>query len=360
MAIACAEAGLRVAVLEREHFPRDLPGETLHPGIEPLLRRLGVLEQVLAGSFLRHEGHWVRWRHDEITPSPPRWISFGKDSEAGPPWRGFQAWRAHFDALLLHRACVSGVTVYQSCRAVDLLRGKAGRIAGVVMSPKRAGTEGAVSTKLRARFVVDAAGGRQWLARRLTLATERRSPRLIARYGYVDGACPERDEAPALVADPDGWTWTARVRPRRYAWTRLSLRQPKGEQHLLPPEELRGDGLHQRGKVRGADVSWRVVVPAAGPGYFSVGDAAAVLDPASSHGVLKAVMSGMMAAHLIAQVICCQASESAAAQRYSDWVRRWFDHDVARLLVLYGRLPNPPGWVARELRGLRGGLDGRW
>ena len=34
-AISCAEAGLRVALLERERFPRDLPGETLPPGVEP-------------------------------------------------------------------------------------------------------------------------------------------------------------------------------------------------------------------------------------------------------------------------------------------------------------------------------------
>ncbi|HEX2181704.1 MAG TPA: hypothetical protein VHH10_05425 [Rubrobacteraceae bacterium] len=78
-----------------------------------------------------------------------------------------------------------------------------------------------------------------------------------------------------------------------------------------------------------------------------------MLDPASSHGVLKALMSGMMAAHLIAQVVCYEASESAAAQRYSDWILRWFDHDVAGLLALYGRLPKPPGWV-RE----RGSISG--
>jgi 2-polyprenyl-6-methoxyphenol hydroxylase-like FAD-dependent oxidoreductase len=195
---------------------------------------------------------------------------------------------------------------------------------------------------LRARFVVDGAGGRHWLARRLTLAIERHSPRLIARYGYVDGACPGRDEAPALVADPDGWSWTARVRPRRYAWTRLSLRDSKGKRHLLPPEELRGDRLRQWGKVRGADVSWRVVVPAAGPGYFLVGDAAAVLDPASSHGVLMAIMSGMMAAHLITQIVYHDVSENVAAQTYSDWIRCWFDHDVAGLRALYASLPGSP------------------
>jgi len=341
-AIACAGAGLRVAILERERFPRDLPGETLHPGVEPLLRRLGVLEKVLAAAFIRHEGHWVRWGYEEDAPSSARWMPFGGDPEARPPWRGFQAWRADFDALLLQRARDAGATEYQACRAADLLRGKSGRVAGVVASPKRKGTQGTTGTKLHARFVVDAAGGRHWLARRHALTIERHSPRLIARYGYVDGACPGRDQAPSLVADPDGWSWTARVRPRRYAWTRLSLRESKGKRHLLPPEELRGNGLRPWGKVRGADVSWRVVVPAAGSGYFLVGDAAAVLDPASSHGVLKAIMSGMMAAHLVTRVAHHDASESLAAQMYSDWIRRWFDHDVAGLSALYARLSGSP------------------
>jgi hypothetical protein len=249
-AIACAEAGFQVAILERERFPRDLPGETLHPGVEPLLRRLGVLEKVLAASFIRHEGHWVRWGYEEEAPSSARWMPFGGDPEASPPWRGFQAWRADFDALLLQRARDAGATVYQACRAVDLLRGKSGRVAGVVTSPKRMGIQGATGTKLRAHFVVDVAGGRHWLARRHALTIERHSPRLIARYGYVDGACPGRDEALSLVADPDGWSWTARVRPRRYAWTRLSLRDSKGKRYLLPPEEWRGDGLRPWGKVR--------------------------------------------------------------------------------------------------------------
>ncbi|MBA4535538.1 hypothetical protein H1196_23700 [Brevibacillus halotolerans] len=53
----------------------------------------------------------------------------------------------------------------------------------------------------------------------------------------------------------------------------------------------------------GADMTWRVITQLGGPGgYFLIGDAATVLDPASSHGVLKAVMSGMMAGNLIAQM----------------------------------------------------------
>src|ERR1700677_3173603 len=94
-AIQCAQVGLRVVVAEAKAFPRHRPGETLHPGVEPVLRQLGAMEAVEAAGFPRHEGNWVQWG------TPPRFEAFGRGDEG--PWRGFQAWRATFDALLLER-----------------------------------------------------------------------------------------------------------------------------------------------------------------------------------------------------------------------------------------------------------------
>ena len=76
---------------------------------------------------------------------------------------------------------------------------------------------------LFARWVIDASGGAHWLARRLGIPLQFASPRLIARYGYVTGDCPERDEAPEIAADETGWSWSARIAPGLYHWTRLSL-----------------------------------------------------------------------------------------------------------------------------------------
>jgi flavin-dependent dehydrogenase len=93
--------------------------------------------------------------------------------------------------------------------------------------------------------------------------------------------------------------------------------------------------------VRGADVTWRVV-PAAGAGYFLTGDAAATLDPASSHGVLKAIMTGMMAGQLIVGVLSGQVTEQAAAAKYARWVAEWFRHDVRALSELYAQFSTAP------------------
>ena len=323
-AIHCAAAGLSVIVVEREAFPRDRPGETLHPGVEPLLRQLGVLDRILDAGYLRHPGIWVNWGDRS------GFTQYGTDQ--GQPWLGFQAWRADFDAHLLDRARELGVTVLQPV-AVRRPLVRAARVVGVQTD----------RGPLVARFVVDAAGGGHWLARRLRLALERRTPRLLAWFGYAAGDCPPRDEAPAIVADDSGWTWTARVRPGLYQWTRLALDQDVTEPGGVPREL---EALSSWGVRRVADVGWRLVRPAAGAGYFLAGDAAFVLDPASSHGVLKALMCGIMAGHLIAAVLRGDCPEAAAASQYCTWVEDWFERDVRRLTEFYSQLPAPPAWLA--------------
>jgi 2-polyprenyl-6-methoxyphenol hydroxylase-like FAD-dependent oxidoreductase len=195
---------------------------------------------------------------------------------------------------------------------------------------------------LFARWVIDAGGGAHWLARGLDIPLQFASPRLIARYGYVTGDCPERDEAPEIAADETGWSWSACIAPGLYHWTRLSLseddplrdRPPRAFAQLTPVS-----------RTRGANVTWRIVSQPAGPGYVCVGDAAAVLDPASSHGVLKGLMSGMMAVHVIAKAESGTASIAAATETYSAWLREWFRADVRALGRMYQDLPHPPPWV---------------
>jgi len=199
---------------------------------------------------------------------------------------------------------------------------------------------------LVARWVIDASGGAHWLARRLGIPLQFASPRLIARYGYVTGNCPERDDAPEIVADETGWSWSARIAPGLYHWTRLSLAEHDPLRDRPPPAFA---GLLPVGRTRGANVTWRIVSRPAGPGYVCVGDAAAVLDPASSHGVLKGLMSGMMAGHVIAKAESGTASMTAATEAYSAWLREWFQADARELRRMYQDLPHPPSWVGEGM-----------
>lgn len=112
---------LTVIIIEREVFPPPAPGESAHPGIEPLLRHLGVEAEVLAAEFLRHPRYVVRSRTSE------RYVPFG-DDESGS-WLGFQLWRPDFDTILLTRAKAAGASVIQPAKAAGLVFCRRDRIS---------------------------------------------------------------------------------------------------------------------------------------------------------------------------------------------------------------------------------------
>jgi flavin-dependent dehydrogenase len=308
-AIRCAERGLHTILLERELFPRDRPGESLHPGFETLLEQLGVLDVVLAAGFLRFDGNWVECKGTTV-------FEAFKPTSTGAI-RGLQAWRQEFDAILLERARQVGAEIVQPGRALrPIVAGS--RVAGVETD----------AGKLESRFVIDAAGRGNWLARHLNLEIQTRSPRLIAHFAYMEGECPVRDDNPGFFVDATGWTWTARVHPGLYNWTRLNVEDNAIDQNFSPAEFA---SLRQVGRVQTADVTWRLVPQCAGDGYFLCGDAAAVLDPTSSHGVVKAIMSGAHAADMIVQINRGEKDAPEAAAAFRQIFSTWFEHDVARL-----------------------------
>lgn len=312
-AITAARSGLSVVLIEREAAPRDKPGEALHPGVEPLLVELGVSAAELAAvTGARFEGVWTAWA------CPARFEPFGAD--AGGPWRGFQVRRAAFEALLLDHARRAGAEVLMGMPAGDLIL-EGDRVLG--------------AGDIHARTNLDATGQARWLGRGLRQSVVARSPVLLARYGYASGACPERDPAPLIEGDAEGWTWIARVDERLYQWVRLDF------DGRIRPRDWKPDvlaALAQARPTQGAEVAWRRAARAAGPGWIMIGDAAASLDPASSHGVLKALMSGVFAARTVEAVIRRGAPEDQAARAYHDWLSGWFETDVERLAASYRRL----------------------
>lgn len=315
-AISCAMRGLQVALFEREAAGWERPGETLHPGIEPLLEQLGVGSALTRVTGARHPGIWIEWN------GPRRFQAFGADNHG--PWHGFQVNRAEFDALLLARAQALGVAVHQKIAVRSPLIDD-GAVCGVRTN----------AGPVLARMVIDTSGRSRWLARALGIESRQHSPRLVARYGYAQGRCPERDEAPLLIGSANGWTWTAKVRPNTYQWTHVALDGKRPARGWMPEEF---QGLAPLGRARGADVTWRLAMQSAGPGWFMAGDAAALLDPSSSNGVLKALMSGMTAAHLAAAVIRQKAPPVETAHVYQDWLGGWFAADAAKLGGFYREL----------------------
>ncbi len=306
-AIWCALHGLDVTILEGVPFPRHKPGETLHPGVEVILRSLGVHEAFAHDNVIRHRGFYV------TSAKGTFFNAYGEDERG--QWRGFQILRSDLDDVLLKKATSLGVQVFQPVSAdAPLLRD--GRVIGIRT------TEG----DYYAKFIVDGSGSQQWLRKALNLKVENHSPRLFVRYGYCQ---PENQtaEEPSFIFGEQGWTWKAKISPLLFQWTELTCAYKFLKQ--LPFKST------ESFKIRGTDVTWRCIPFCAGPGYFLAGDAAVVLDPAASKGVMRALYSGVMAADGIIKILGSSISEYVSTQYYRYWLADWFHRDCETLKSLY-------------------------
>jgi flavin-dependent dehydrogenase len=304
-AITAASRGLHVILVEKDVFPRYRPGETLHPGVEPLFKQLGVSEAIEKAGFLRHQGIWV---NDDGTP---RFNAYGSDHRGD--WLGWQIPGERLDTILLERATVLGVEVMQPCQVERLILDQ-GQICGVQTN----------SGCIGAPIVIDATGYRRLLTRHLGLSTRCDSPPLLAQFGYVRGRCSELARGPLFERLPSGWQWLAQISEDLLHWTRLFPRGASFEFSYVP-DQFRS--LASTARIFYRDVTWRTVSDCARADYFLVGDAVAQLDPSSSHGVLRALMSGIMATYLIVG----STNLAVAARRYRQWLQSWYQLDVEYL-----------------------------
>lgn len=317
-AIRAATHGLHVALLEKANFPRDLPGEALHPDVEHVFDELGVAEAVSKAGFLRYPG-WIRERSGERT-----FVPFEGQSGLG---FGYQGWRSKLDSILLNRARRLGVTVVQPVNhAKAILNG--GQVDGIEAEGKT----------WHCRNLIDASGTNRFLSRSLGLRVQDFSPRLVARYAYFRGDCA-LGVIPEFREHACGWTWLARVQEDCCQCVQLSLASDADAP--APPSPFDSPNV----RFRGADVTWRLIPECAGDGFFLCGDAAAVLDPAASSGVARALSAGVKAADLIAQITNNGMDARQGAALYRHWCTDQFLDQARQLASRYAELEEPPVWL---------------
>jgi flavin-dependent dehydrogenase len=224
--------------------------------------------------------------------------------------------------ILLERAQDVGVTVKNLRAAKPVLRHS--KICGVETC------EGIIDS----RFLIDASGASHWLARARKEPVKPLSPPLIAWYGWAKSERAAEFGLPTLTIDDVGWSWIAQVDADLCAWTRLNF-QLAGLERLQMPRQL--DGFAVIGRERGAEVTWRTVSTHAGDGFFRVGDAGAVLDPAASHGVVRALLTGIAAVDSCVRVLKRGRPEPTEAVCFNRWVDKMLIADASALRSLYDR-----------------------
>lgn len=334
-ATALALAGRDVLLLEAGEHPRPHVGESLLPGIIPILERVGALQAVTAAGFWPKTGSTF-WDWGKTS----RWDLWFADSDAYD-----HAWlvdRSRFDTLLFEHAAQSGVDVRSRAVAREALR-EDDRIVGLRWKERDRGVE----HPEHARWVIDASGPAGCLARGLGDRQPIPGLQHQAMWAHFEGTGrlpPPRGHQAWFIAQPNQWWWCFPLGPELAsvgvvqldaAGRRTAPRRDFDAELATCPEllDVLGCNAKRCTPVRHErDWSYRTRVTA-GPGWLAVGDAAGFIDPVLSSGVMLAMHSAWHAATAIGSILDGRPEHEALAA-YQAGYREMFD-DLLRMVRFY-------------------------
>ncbi len=301
-----AQLGFDVCLIERARFPRQHLGESLTPGVLPMLATVGAAAMVEAAGFPRVAAVSTNWDGAEGVREDPR-------------AQGMLVDRGVFDALLLERAAAVGVRVLQPAQVRAHVRTAEGWTLQVDRDD--------VAVALDARFVADATG------RSARLGGRRRAtgPRTIAIHGYWTG--PRLPSRPRIEAGEREWYWGVPIPDGSYN----TLVFVDGERFRSEPagsldERLRAllersaimadvQGARLRAPARAADATPYVDEQCVSARHIRLGDAALAIDPLSSSGVQKAIQTALAGAIAVNTLLRRPDDHEAAERFYRDSLR---------------------------------------
>ena len=329
--------GLRVVVLEKQHFPRFVIGESLLPHCMEFIEAAGFGDAVRAEpSFQLKNGAAFTWGG--------RYTYFDfTDKFSSGPGTTFQVRRALFDKVLIDEAAAQGVDVRfgHGVAAFDNSGGEARlRIEA---------DDGAY--ELSAGFVLDASGYGRVLPRLLDLETPSELPPRLAHFTHIvdNISSPTFDRDKILITTHpqhrDVWLWTI----------------PFGDNHCSigvvgTPDKLAGDSETVLKKFALecpmlaevlADAVWENEFPFRsiqgysanvkslhGRHFALLGNAAEFLDPVFSSGVTIAMHSAKLAADLLVKQFNGEAADwqrefaeplMVGVNTFRTYVNGWYD-----------------------------------
>jgi flavin-dependent dehydrogenase len=320
-----AQRGLRVALFERDHFPRFHIGESLIPQTYWVLERLNMLEKMKGSHFVRKYSVQFVTQHGKL--SEPFYFWDHKPHESSQTW---QVRRSEFDTLMLENAREHGVEVHEGARVHEVVF-EGERAVGVKVS-----LEGADSVRdVRAKVIVDASGQQSLIMDRLGLREWDPVLKKAALWTYWKGAYRDQgqDEGATIVLQTQGkkgWFWYIPLHDDIVSVGVVAgydyLFQNRGTtdfETIYFQEVERCQGLKPRiANATRCDIfraqkeySYRAR-KAAGDGWVLIGDAYGFLDPLYSSGVLLALTSGQLAADAIADGLVQDDTSAAQLGRW--------------------------------------------
>ena len=299
--------GFSVCVLEKQHFPRFVIGESLLPHCMEFIEEAGFLPAVEAEKrFQFKNGAAFSWggRYTAIDFT---------DKVSQGPGTTFQVRREIFDKILIDEAAKQGVTVRFGETVTNF--DNMGDTAKLLVQPENGG-----EYVLEAKFALDASGYGRVLPRLLDLETPSHLPMREAHFTHIDDNItdPEFDRNKILISTHpkyrDVWLWLIPFGdnrcsvgvvglPERFAGigdSEAILRRYADEtpivKRILANAQWENDFPFRQIKGYSANVK-----TLHGPQFALLGNAAEFLDPVFSSGVTIAMHSAKLAADLLAR-----------------------------------------------------------
>ena len=301
--------GARVTVLEKQHFPRFVIGESLLPHCMEFIEEAGFLPAVEAEKRFQFKNGaaftWgSRYTHFDFT-----------DKFTAGPGTTFQVRREIFDKILIDEAAKQGADVRFGHAVAAFADTDSG--ARLTVQPEN-GTE----YVLEAKFVLDASGYGRVLPRLLDLDTPSHLPVREAHFTHIDDniSDPEFDRNKILISTHpehrDVWLWLIPFGdnrcsigvvglPERFAGlgdSEAILRRYADEvpmlKRVLANAQWHNDFPFR--KISGYSANVKALY---GKHFALLGNAAEFLDPVFSSGVTIAMHSAKLAADLLCRAL---------------------------------------------------------
>ncbi len=348
--------GARVALVEREQFPRaKLCGEFISPECLAHFARLGVLEEMRAAGAAGVGETVFYARSGRRVSVPSAWFG-GDAATSGGEACALGLSRAEMDHRLMLRARAVGVDVWEETQVTGLLLADEGRRVDGVRVERRG-----VAAELRARVTVDATGRARALARRVEGAAKGNAGGAQEARAHAD-ASPKRMPLVAFKAhleNAGGGVGVCEIYFYRGGYGGLS-RVEKGLSNLCfivaagdvrarasdaerVMREIVMTNTRAAETLRGARISspWlavalesfgrRELVPC--DGLLTVGDAASFIDPFTGSGMLMALESGELAGAAVARAFPALRAGGQFEPLATDYHARYQARFAARLRV---------------------------
>ncbi|HYH12101.1 MAG TPA: FAD-dependent monooxygenase [Thermomicrobiales bacterium] len=334
-----ADAGHRVVLLDKASFPRHKPcSDYVSPAGEPILRELGVLDELMSSGAARMEAMIVH------APNGSRFLANFAGAEPGRAATGLT--RYHLDRILLERARAAGVTICERAHVRRILR-DGRRVVGVEA------TIDGTRTTIRTALVVGADGHNSVVSRELDLDARMPWPRKtglaahyrgvtdLHRYGEMHVG---RGAYAGLAILEDGITNLTVVVNSDAVKVRAETLEDyfAGAIASLPEVARKLDGAARIGGIRGVGPMARRARRVSGDGYLLIGDAASFLDPFPGEGVYEALKAAQLAAPVASAALRGGDTSAHALEPYRLARRRAFTAKHTVSWIVQGFVNSPP------------------